>query len=464
MRLKHHFLAVLALFCVAFAEAQLKLPVIFNDNMVLQRNSEVPVWGWATPGEQVYIEVSWLEGGDFNATVNDDGSWKIILPTKDGADPYEMIIKDSQQNVDTISNILMGEVWLLSGQSNMEWSASAGIDDGEEAIKNAANSRIRFFEVPHLTADEEQKDTQGQWTESTPETMKEFSAAGYFFAKKISEELDVPVGLIGSYWGGSPAEIWIPQSAFKKDSLLVESASKLKDQPWSPTKPSVTYNAMIAPLAPFDIAGVLWYQGESNTINADHYEHTFSQLINSWREKWNKDFPFYYAQIAPYKDYEGDSGVKIRDVQRRVLDLAGTGMVMTSDIGNLDDIHPRNKIDVGERFANLALAKYYKTLKETVDGPLPEKAVYTANGVEVHFKNQKGLHVRGPMRSMLFEVAGEDMQFKQAIAEISKDKILLQSPIASPRYVRYAWQNAVDPDIFNAAGLPLTSFIIEVNK
>ncbi|MAZ25901.1 MAG: sialate O-acetylesterase [Cytophagaceae bacterium] len=464
MKIRHYLLVLLGCVCFASAKAQLKLPIIFNDNMVLQRNSEVPVWGWATPGEQVNITATWTTGNAYTAAADEDGKWMVRIPTTEGPGPYEMIIKDSQSPADTLSNVMLGEVWLASGQSNMEWSAGAGIKGGEPEIKRATNPQIRFFKVPHLTADEEQQDTQGVWQESIPETMKEFSAVAYFFAKKINEQLGVPVGVIGSYWGGSPAEIWIPQSSFIKDTLLTESASKIKEQPWSPIKPSVAYNAMVAPLVPYDIAGVLWYQGETNAQNVEYYEHTFTSLINSWRKKWDKDFPFYYAQIAPYNYEEGNDGVGIRDVQRRVLHLPATGMVMTSDIGNINDIHHRNKIDVGERFANLALAKYYKTLDQTVEGPLPIEAKYTAKGLEVHFKNNKDLQVRGPMRSMQFEVAGEDMVFKTAMARVEDDIVVLQSPVATPKYVRYAWKNTAEPDIFNAAGLPLTSFMIGVEK
>ncbi len=435
------------------------LPSIFSDNMVLQRNSEVKIWGWAKPGEEVKIKLSWS-----NTTLITKGGknayWEEIIKTPDLRGSQEIKITGYNQIV--LQNILLGEVWLVSGQSNMEWSAAAGIDNAEEAIAGAENSEIRFFQVSHRTAGNQQLDFDGSWVPSTPETMKNFSAVAYFFGRKLNQELGVPIGLINSSWGGTPAEVWMPEEVIKNSTELSKAASLLPENEWGPNKTGSLYNAMIAPLIPYKIAGVLWYQGESNTPNAAYYDVIFSTLINSWRNNWEEEFPFLFAQIAPYNYGEGDAGVRIRDGQRRVLNLPKTGMVMTSDIGNINDIHPRNKKDVGLRFANIAMADVYgKNIK--ANPPLFDKIEINGSKVVVYFKNSEGLKIDKNDTVSQFEIANGDGKFYPAKAEIKNGELLIlrSNKVKEPVYVRFSWGNTATSNLYNSANLPASSFSTE---
>ena len=435
------------------------LPNIFGDNMVLQRNAEVNIWGWAMPGEVVRINTSW-GSEQLEAKANKRGVWEVLLSTPDIRGAQEISIEGYNKIV--LNNVLLGEVWLVSGQSNMEWTAASGIDNAEAAIEGAENPNLRFFTVADRTAAYPQQDLEGSWVSSTPETMKHFSAAAYFFGKKINEELGVPVGLINSSWGGTPVEVWTPSEILKNDPQLAKAATLLRDEEWGPQEPGVIYNAMIAPLTPFKIAGVLWYQGETNTANADHYEDLFSALVKSWRQKWNEEFPLYFAQIAPFDYGDNFSGVKVRDAQRRSLKLPKTGMIMTSDIGNIKDIHPRNKMDVGLRFANLALQKTYgKNI--AAEPPLLEDIDIDGKKVVVHFDNAEGLYLAPNNSQSQFEIAGEDLKFHPAKMKIKKNRVILRSDLVSdPEYVRYSWRNTSSSNLFNSSGLPASSFTTDI--
>lgn len=441
---------------------QLSLPSVFGDKMVLQRNSNVPVWGWATPGKTVQIRTSWNDN-PILATAREDGKWKIILTTPELKGSQEIQI--SARDTIILNNVLLGEVWLASGQSNMEWSAAAGIENAKRAIAGADNPNIRFFTVPHRTSEKPEKNLQGEWVQSTPETMKDFSAVAYFFAKKLNKSLDVPIGIIHSSWGGTPAEAWTPEKAIINDPRLKKAASLLPYKKWDTNQPGEIYNGMIAPLIPYNIAGVIWYQGEANTPNAAYYQEVFSSLIRSWRDQWDDDFPFLFAQIAPFDYGENDWGVMIRDAQRRVLDqVQETAMVMTSDIGDTTDIHPKNKLDVGIRFANLALAGTYGKDIPAYP-PLPKITETKNNRLILEFKNSEGLHLGSGEIATGFEIAGRNQIFHSANAILKGEQIILSSDqVKDPAYLRYAWGNTSLPNIFNAAGLPLTSFLIKIGK
>lgn len=440
--------------------ANVILPNIFSDNMVLQRNSQVMLWGWANPQEEVIIIPSW-DKKEYKIKTSNQAKWEIQIPTPKEGGPYTISIKGYNEFV--LKNILIGEVWLCSGQSNMEMSASWGIENGEEAIKNAANPNIRFFLVPKLTANSPQDNLTGNWTECSPETMKYFSAVGYFFAKRLQEDLkNVPIGLISSNWGGTPAEIWMPEDVILKDPILLESAKTRKEESYGPNQPGRAFNAMIYPLAKFKIAGTIWYQGESN-VGSTTYDKTFSNLISSWRSLWNYEFPFYFVQIAPYKYGENHfGGAIIRDAQRKVSQkLPNTGMVVTSDISTFEDIHPKNKKTVGDRLANLALTNTYKTNSNVASGPLFKSFKTDKNKVVVSFEYAEGLYFKDK-KSDLFEVAGADNVFYKVSAVIKNNTIQLQSSqVKVITKVRYAWKNTDQSTLFNKANLPTSSFISE---
>lgn len=442
------------------ALANVTLPNVISDNMVLQRNSDVKILGWANPQEEVVIAPSW-NNQTYKIKASNQAKWEITIPTPKEGGPYTISIKGYNEIV--LKNILIGEVWVCSGQSNMEMNASWGIENGDEAVKAATNPSIHFFVVPKLTATTPQNNLSGNWTECTPETMKYFSATGYFFAKRLQEEMkNVPIGLISSNWGGTPAEIWTPEEVIQNNEVLLESAKTRREESYGPNQPGRAFNAMIYPLTNFKIAGVIWYQGESN-VGSPVYDKTFSALITSWRKLWNTDFPFYYVQIAPYKYGENHfGGAVIRDAQRKVLqEVPNTGMAITSDISPIDDIHPKDKKSVGTRLANLALFNTYKTNTNLVNGPLYKAIQIDKNKVIVSFDFAEGLHFTHTKTNQ-FELAGTDGVFYEAVAVIKNNTVILQSnQVKNPVKVRFAWKNTDQSQLFNKANLPASSFISE---
>ncbi len=440
------------------AFANITLPNIFSDNMVLQRNTEITIWGFANPQEEVVITPSW-NNQEYKIKASNLAKWEIKIPTPKEGGPYTISIKGYNEVV--LKNILIGEVWICSGQSNMEMNASWGIESGDEAVKNASNPNIRFFTVPKLTASTPQNNLSGNWTECKPETMKYFSAVGYFFAKRLQEDLkNVPIGLISSNWGGTPAEIWTPEEVIQNNPVLLETSKTRREESYGPNQPGRAFNAMIYPLTQFKIAGVIWYQGESN-VGSEVYDQTFSALINSWRKLWNYDFPFYYVQIAPYNYGENHfSGTIVRDAQRKVLEeVSNVGMVVTSDISPIDDIHPKNKKSVGFRLANLALADTYKVNADLVNGPLFKNLKIEKSKVIVSFDFADGLNFKDK-KSNQFEMAGTDEIFYPANAVIKNKTVILKSEkVKNPVKVRFAWKNNDQSTLFNKANLPASSFI-----
>ena len=447
----------LCLLVVAQLSWAVSLPAVFSDNMVLQQNSEMIIWGWGKPMEKISISTPW-DGNTLNTEATNQGTWSVFVKTPKGSmTPYNLTIKGYNEIV--LKNVLIGEIWLCSGQSNMEWSANMGINSAQDEVKQANFPTIRFFSVIHRTATAPQIDLEGQWAECSPASMQNFSAVAYFFARKLQAELKVPIGMINSSWGGTPAECWMPSEAFEGNDLISTAAKKLEPVRWGPTEVARIYNAMIEPITKFKIAGALWYQGESNVTTAYAYKETMTALISSWRKKWGLEFPFYYCQIAPYRYGNPAEGAALRDAQRRTLSIPNTGMVVTSDIGDTSDIHPRNKQDVGLRLANLALVKHYKASNAVVAGPLYLNSRARAGQMLVYFANAEGLNFKGE-KITHFELAGEDGVFYPAEAKISKENTVeVQSEkVTRPTMVRYAWGNTATPNLFNGAGLPASCF------
>ncbi|MDO6518456.1 sialate O-acetylesterase [Zobellia uliginosa] len=462
--MKPKFLIVAFLMALACQPlwAKIELPNIFSDDMVLQRNEKVSLWGWANTGEEITVHTSW-DNQEYHVKTNIEARWKLEIDTPEAGGPYTISLKGDENEI-VLKNVLIGEVWLCSGQSNMEWSATtnAGIDHAEEEIKKADYPNIRLFTVARRTSNYPQDDLPGTWEVCTPETMKTFSAVAYFFARRLQGELNVPIGLIDNAWGGSPAEVWAPSSVFDKNEDLKASAENLEETPWSPVYPSQLYNGMVHAITPFKIAGTIWYQGESNRGRWDVYGKLFSEMVGSWREAWGYDFPFYYVQIAPYNYKEAEQGVRIRDVQRRVLEtLPNSGMVVVSDIATIDNIHPTNKQDVGLRLANLALKETYQKYEGEVYGPLFKEVHPLGKKIEVVFDHAKGLMAKGK-KVTHFEVAGADGVYHPAKAVIKQDKVILSSKmVKEPLNVRFGWSNIAEPNLFNGAGLPASAFISE---
>jgi sialate O-acetylesterase len=439
--------------------ANVTVPALFSDHMVLQKNSTVTVWGWGKPGEMVTITGSWDPGRSYTQRVPNHSVWSMEVETPGAGGPYQMLIRG--YNAIEINDVLIGEVWLGSGQSNMEWSASSGIEHREEEVAGANYPEIRFFQVQTTTAPSPQQLVNGQWVKCSPETMPFFSAVLYFFGKDLHTELGEPVGLISSAWGGTPVEIWMPEAAIRNDRLLKTSAELLKPVPWGPVEPGVAFNAMIHPLIPFRIKGALWYQGEANVEFPDQYARALKTLIESWRAAWGYDFSFYYVQIAPYEGYGNDNvkGAVIRDQQRKVMEMVpGTGMAVVSDIGNLKDIHPRNKIDVGDRLAAWALSHDYGKVELPYSGPLPHSAEATGDGITIRFDHAESGLVAREDGLKEFEVLGTSGNWVEARARIVGNTVEVTAPQGGAVGVRYGYRNDSDPTLFNGDGLPASCF------
>ena len=479
------------LFCTASIHAEVSLPKVLASHMVIQRDLPVHIWGWATAGERVTAS---FRGQDGTTAANDLGQWSIYLPPGAAGGPFQLAVTGATSTI-TLEDVLVGDVWIASGQSNMEFEmrkASTAAAD----LPKAANDRIRLMIVKKVYSDYPLTDLDGvSWIASSPESAKEFSAVAWYFAREIEEREHVPVGVIDSTWGGTVAEAWTSLTALGADPGLAavftarghmterEASALLKEPvnarqvaeakaqgkpvpkfPWHPVLnmwgPAQLWNGMIAPLTPFPIHGVLWYQGESNSAleRAPTYERLFQTLIEDWRRQWQiGDFPFLYVQISNFISTPLEDWAQIREAQRRALELRNTGMVVTIDIGNPDNVHPTDKLTVGRRLALAARSISYGEQLE-YSGPLYRQVTPEGSSLRVWFDHAESLEAKdGALTG--FEVAGEDGQFVPAEARIAGSSVLLSSPaVPVPTAARYGWANSPECHLFNGAGLPASPF------
>jgi sialate O-acetylesterase len=442
--------------------AQIDFPAFISDNMVLQQQTTAPIWGWGKPGENISITCSW-DGANYQSTADSVGRWHCKVKTPKAGGPYKLTINNQE-----IKNILIGEVWICSGQSNMQWALDQTENSSEE-IKKANYPQIRLFYGARQISDKPLDNCYGFWTECSPNTAQSFSAVAYYFGKKIHNELQVPIGLIHTSWGGTPAQAWIKKEVLQSDpdfNIYYERQrnNEMNAEPGSlpvnSNSPSRLYNAMIHPYIPFAIKGAIWYQGESNTGEAILYEKLFTTMITNWRNDWDQgDFPFYFVQLAPFNYQTPLVGAILRDSQRKSLKLINTGMAVTMDIGNPEDIHPRNKLDVGERLALWALSKDYNQNEIVFSGPLFKSISLEGNSIRVHFNNTgSGLYSKNEELTH-FEIAGSDKIFYPAKALIDNETVfVISDKVSNPIAVRYAFHNTDEPNLFNIEGLPASSF------
>ncbi len=449
--------AFAALILPATLFADIRLPSLLTDNMVLQRNTRVTLWGWSEPNEQVVITTSWNNRTD-TVRANGDAKWSLSLQTPGAGGPYTIVFKGD--NTITLNNVMLGEVWVCSGQSNMEWGGFKGLKEIEQELPVSANNNLRFFHVPKTTSDYPQDNCPGSWKVSGPSTLNNFSAVAYFFGKQLSEKLNVPVGLIHSSWGGTPAETWTPEGTVAGDEVLRKAALKLEEKSWWPTKPGKAFNAMIAPLLRYPIAGAIWYQGESNTEAYDSYQQLLTAMISRWRELWNHEFPFYYVQIAPYVYENKNIGALLREAQSNVQAHPKTGMVVVTDlVDDIKDIHPTQKRAVGQRLANYALAETYGQQGIVYRSPAFKSMRVSKNKAEIIFDYaDNGLILKGGKATEWF-IAGPDKQFYPAEVSIKKNIVTVSSPrVTAPEAVRFGFSNEAMPNLFSKEGLPAAPF------
>lgn len=500
-------LALVILAAPAVSLAMSPMPRVFSDNMVLQREKPIPVWGKGDAGEEITVTLA-----DKTATtkVGANGRWTVKLPAMPAGGPHTLTVKGAKGSA-SFKNVMIGEVWVCSGQSNMQWSVR-NANDAEKEIAAADHPNIRLFSVQLRTAASPAADVETDgWQVCSPKSIPGFSAVGYYYGRELNSKLDVPIGLINTSWGGTLIEPWTPPIGFartpkvskfveqieqadrqyikaysdyveqkqaylkKAAPLTPEEISKL-EEPTAPVHPfanasgapSAIYNAMIEPLLPYAIAGAIWYQGEANCVGGDGllYTEKMRALIDGWRTVWNQgDFPFYYVQIAPweYGNYAPGSPDRlplIWQAQCNALTIPNTGMAVVHDIGNLKNIHPTNKQEAGRRLALWALAKTYGKKDLVYSGPLYKSASVDGNKISITFDSiGSGLASRDGKPLNWFQIAGEDKKFVDATATIEGDKVVVTSTqVAKPVAVRLGWNELAEPNLMNKEGLPASPF------
>ena len=490
-------------FCVltgSFSAAEVKPASLFSDHAVLQSGMAVPVWGTADPGEKVTVT---LHGVSASTTTGADGRWRVRLKKLKAGGPYEMTI--AGKNTVTVKDVLVGEVWLGSGQSNMVFTVSkksnpwAGMLDEQGEIAAANYPQIRMFTGKETKAYEPQTDIEGEWKVCNPATVGDFSAVGYLFARDLQRELKVPVGIVLEAYGASTAESWLPRTTVAADPMLKplldkfdarenyykehsegtdadappapetlnarpakpgSKPAKMRDPVQDQHQPTVMFNGMIQPVIPYAIRGFLWYQGESivgGKAGVELYPHTMETLVKDWRQRWGEgELPFYFVQLAALENVSNNPAV--REAQAQLLKLPKTGMAVTIDIGDPKLVHPKNKEPLGERLTAIALAKTYGR-KIEYSGPVYESMKVRGNAIELKFSHAEGLMAKGGPLKWL-QIAGADQKFVGGEAKIEGNTILVSSPqVSAPVAVRYAWADYPEGcNLYNGAGFPAAPF------
>jgi sialate O-acetylesterase len=484
--------------------ADVRLPAVIESNMVLQQNKPLKIWGWADAGENISVQIEDKKG---ETKTDNNGEWQVELPPLKAGGPFSIIIRG--KNTLKLENVLVGEVWVCSGQSNMEWRMNT-VDNSHTEILAAKYPKIRLFHIPKTNSPYPLEDVSAKWIECTPENVLDFSAVGYFFGRYLYNELDIPIGLIESAWGGTRIEPWTPMIGFESVSELSDLVKEIKsatatfyntlqdslqkfenwlsktkaaaakkqmitNPPGLPEhpyidrqKPQSLYNGMIHPIQNFAIRGAIWYQGESNRAEGMNYFFKMKALINGWRSVWNQpELLFYYVQLAPFSYSYRSPGVinpyelaEIREAQRKALELPNTGMAVITDIGNLYDIHPRNKQDVGKRLALIALNQTYGKKNIVYSGPLYKSIEIMGNKILVSFDfAENGLTTNDSNPVNWFEVAGADGRYFEAKAIIRGNAVEVTSDrVSNPLFVRFGWHEDAEPNLVNKEGLPASPF------
>lgn len=493
------------------AKADVKLPQIIGSSMVIQRDMPIQVWGWADAGEDVSVK---FDANELSTKADSEGKWMVKLPAMKAGGPYQMTVKG--KNTIELYNILIGDVWLCSGQSNMALIVR-DTEGAEAEIASATHPQLRHFTVANTASNKLLENVGGTWAECVPANASYFSATAYYFGKELNKELNVPIGLINASYGGSRIEPWTPLADVLSSPSMQDAAKELKEaeaeyqkalktsfgtvEKWvqnahkaadsnnsiplppempkhpltkmvPPFKPTSLYNAMIHPLEHLGIRGVIWYQGESNLIEQDNmsiYTDKMKVFVNSWRKIWKYgDLPFYYVQIAPWRYSLVKKDPKILPVfwqaQTAAMSMIpNSGMAVTIDIGDANDIHPRNKRDVGKRLALWALAKTYGKTGLVYSGPIYKSMSVEGNKIRVKFDyTGSGLVSRDDKPLSWFEIAGEDKKFVNAQAKIDGNSVVVwNESVAKPVAVRFAWYETAQPNLMNKEGLPASAFTTE---
>ncbi|MDQ2835463.1 MAG: sialate O-acetylesterase [Acidobacteriota bacterium] len=506
-------LLLLPVLSARIVRAEIRLPKLISDHAVFQRQVPIHLWGWTSPGEHITLA---FHAQTRTAQANDFGEWSVWLEPEEAGGPYTLKLSGDAPHESslTVSDLLVGDVWVASGQSNMEmplrgFPDSAVLKNAEQEIASANLPRVRLLRVDRIASDVPANDIPNTWTSSTPETAAAFSAVAFLFGRQIGHDEKIPIGLIDSTWGGTPISSWISLEALganasfmpvfaeraqfaaeqsrvaqvtaaeKREDAAAKAANQpLPKHPWHPEQaswtPALLYNGMIAPLVPYSIKGFLWYQGESDSSpeRGPMYAALFPAMISDWRAQWNQgELPFLFVQISSFESAGEQWGV-IRDAQRRALSTVNTAMAVSIDVGEAHNVHPADKQTVAARLALAARANVYHDTNAEFTGPVLRQATIEMGAVRVWFDHAAGgLRAdRAPAGSAVtpetyksaFEVAGEDHRFVPAQARIEGQTVVVSSSaLPRPRFVRYAWSNEAGGGLYNQAGLPASTFTSE---
>jgi len=453
---KIFILTVLFAFISGIITAQLRLPSIYCDHMVVQQNSEIPVWGWSEVNDQVTVKASWDNVEVKGICSHTNGRWLVKLKSPHAGGPFTIEIKNAYKSI-IISDVMVGEVWVCSGQSNMEFRL-AGANTAKDEIAASTYPPVRFFKIPKTASEFPQDNCSGSWVTSNPADMPDFSAVGYYFAKELSARLNVTVGMINTSWGGSPIEVWMRSDIIAQDSILNAQALK-KDDRWSPIKPGALFNSMINPVTFYPLSGAIWYQGEANVDQYPTYSKLMQNLVSCWRNEWKSDLSFYFVQIAPYT-YKNGKSPYLREQQTLSRSIPNSEMVVISDlVSDTTDIHPKDKKEVGVRLANLALAKHYSVTGIVAESPYFKDMQIKGKELILSFTNCENGLVYKPGKNSGFEIAGTDGKYYSANVRLKGYTISLTAKeVINPAAVRYCFTDAALPTLFSKEGLPVNSF------
>lgn len=463
LKKESYVLMILLLFTLN-AFSAIKLPAIFSDNMVLKRESTVKFWGWDTPSSNISIIVSWNQSDTIRTTCNNCARFETTMKTPKAGGPYTITVMGSNKKV--VKEVLIGEVWLCSGQSNMHLCINNSYGtklNYTDEMEHANNAKIRILDTPRKGAPYPQQDSDCYWEKCTTKTASKVSLISYFFAKKLSDRLNIPIGIVSSSWGGVPIEVLIPKSDAVSDLFIKKSAENLKEYAWWPSKPHVVYNSMIAPYVPFTFSGVIWYQGESNVPHYSNYNKLMCTLIERWRTAFQTELPFGFVQIAPFA-YGSESKGKaayLREQQQMTVQYPMTGMVCINDlVPDVNNIHPPKKLEVSNRLANWALHKVYNDKTADIAYPQIFNVQLKGSSLVLDIIHADGLKIINKEQSG-FMIADESGHFVPVTAKYNSQKkqiILKDKKVKRPLYVRYLFDDISVCTIKGGNGLPMLPY------
>ena len=455
-------ICTLLLYSITPAYSQLQLPSVFSDHMVLQRESQANIWGWANAGNEVQITSTWSVD-TIRVKADGNGKWKTTLPTHQAGGPYELQIATADKKI-ILKDILLGDVFLCSGQSNMEWGGNQNLKEILDELPKAKNDHIRLLQVNRIASATPQDNILNSWQTLSAESLKPFSAIGYFIAKNLNQTLHIPIGIINASWGGTGAEVWTPKELIQADKELADNARMQTANHYRPHEVGVLWNSMIAPLREFNLKGFFWYQGESNVGSWSGYDKLMKTLIGSWRQAWRQELPFYFVQIAPfeYNNKHAPLAALLREQQcKTALEVPRTGMVVVTDlVDNIKDIHPTQKKEVAHRLITMALQDIYQhNRKELLRSPIYKNHNVVKDKIEIEFHHLDGkLKIKGKEITDLY-IAGSNKVFHPAKGEVKGNKLIVYArEVSAPVAVRFGFTETAMPNLFNQYGLPVSPF------